>query len=166
MHEILNLNAASVSTNLGCGTLGHLCITLSPTVYATLLTTRVLPPLNTGTTPVIPAVATDPKVASIRYAHDAAMLAFNTFLNVDRALRQQLLGSVKDIFLQVKHNPHPGYSGSRTLDLLTHIYETHAVISNADWLANENRFRKPYYTTVPIKVACQKIDNAVAYTNS
>ena len=36
MHEILNSNAASVNTNLGCGTIGHLCLTLSPTVYATL----------------------------------------------------------------------------------------------------------------------------------
>ena len=36
MHELLNSNAASVANNLGCGTLGHLCLTLSPTVYATL----------------------------------------------------------------------------------------------------------------------------------
>ena len=33
MHDLLNSNAASVNTNLGCGTLGHLCLTLSPTVY-------------------------------------------------------------------------------------------------------------------------------------
>ena len=44
MHKLLNSNAASVNTNLGCGTLGHLCLTLYPTVYATLSTTRVVPP--------------------------------------------------------------------------------------------------------------------------
>ena len=43
MHELLTSNAASVATNLGCGTLGHLCLTLSPTVYATLLNTRLVP---------------------------------------------------------------------------------------------------------------------------
>ena len=99
MHELLNLNAASVSTNLGCGTLGHLCLTLSPTVYVTLSTTRVIPPLNPGATPVIPARETGPESASIWYAHDAAMLAFNTFANVDHALRQQLLGAIDDTFL-------------------------------------------------------------------
>ena len=39
MHELLNLNAASINTNLGCSTLGQLCLTLSPTIYATLSTT-------------------------------------------------------------------------------------------------------------------------------
>ena len=108
MHELLNSNAPSVDTSLGCGTLGHLCLTLSLTFYATLLTTRVVPPLNPGVTPVILAGATGSVAASIQYAHDAATLTFNTFSNVDRALRQKLLGAVKDTFLRVKHNPHHG----------------------------------------------------------
>ena len=61
IHELLNSNTASVSTNIGCSTLGHLCLTLSPTVYATLSTTRFIPPLNTGATPVIPAGTTGPR---------------------------------------------------------------------------------------------------------
>ena len=99
MHKLLNFNAVSVNTNLGCGTLGHLCLTLHPTIYANPLTTRVVPLLNPGATPVIPAGATGPKAASIRYTHDAATLAFNTFANVDHELCQQLLGAVDDTFL-------------------------------------------------------------------
>ena len=132
MHELLSSNAASVTTNLGCGNLSHLCLTLSPTVYATLLTTRVVLPPNPGAMPVIPTGATGPKAASIRYAHDTATLAFNTFNNVDRALCQQLLGAVKDTFLRFKHKAHRGYIRSSTLDILTHFYETYALISNAD----------------------------------
>ena len=79
---------------------------------------------------------------SICYAHDAATLAFNTFNNVDHALCQQLLGTVEDTFLRFKHKPHRRYRGSSTLDLLTHIYETYAAISKADWLANDKRFRE------------------------
>ena len=60
MQELLNSNAASVCTNLGCVNLGHLCLTLSPTVYITLPTTIVVVPLNPGATPVIPAGATGP----------------------------------------------------------------------------------------------------------
>ena len=153
MHKFLNLNAASVTTNLGCGTLVHLCLNLSPTVCATLSTKIFIFPLNPGATPVIPAGATRPKAASIRYARNAATLASTTFNNVDQALLQKLLGTVKDIFLQVKHKPHRGYSGSITLDLLTHIYETYAVISNAQWLANDKRFREAYSPTGPIEVA-------------
>ena len=99
MQELLNSNAASVATNLGCGTLVHLCLTLSPKVHTTILNTRVVPPLNPGATSVILAGATGPKAASIRYAHDVATLAFNTFANVDHALRQQPIGAVNDTLL-------------------------------------------------------------------
>ena len=166
MHEILNSNATSITTNLSCSTLGHLCLNPPPTGYATLLTTKVVPLPNPGPTPVIPAGATGPKAASIRYVHDAATLAFNTFKNLDRALRQQLLGAIKDTFLQVKNKPHRRYSGSSTLDLLNNLYKTYAVISNADWLANDNRFREADSATVLIEVAWRQMDNAVAYTNA
>ena len=166
MHELLNSNAASVNTNLGCGTLGHLCLTLSPTVYATLSRTRFAPPPNPGATSVIPAGATGPEVASIRYAHDAAALAFNTFHNVNRSLRQQLLGAVEDTFVRVKQKPHRGYSGSSTLDLITHLYDTYALISNANWLANDKRFREAYAPTALIEVSWRQIDDAVAYSDA
>ena len=121
MRELLNSNAVSVANNLGCGTLGHLFPPLSLTVYATLLTTRVVPPLNPGATTVIPSGATGPEAVSIRYAHDVAMLTFNTFANVNRALRQKIIGAVDNTFLRVPHKPHRGYSGSSNLDLLTHL---------------------------------------------
>ena len=166
MHELLNSNAASVNTDLGCGTLRHLFLTLSPTVYATLFTTRVVPPPNPGATPVIPSGATRPNAASIRYMPNAATLAFNTFHNVNRTLCQKLLGAVKDTFARVNHKPHRGYSGSSALDLLTHLYETYAVISNANWLANDKRFREAYAPTIPIKVVWRQIDKTVAYADA
>ena len=118
-----------------------------------LSTTRVVSPLNPCATPIIPSGATGTEAASIQNAHNAATLAFNTLSNVDRVLSQQLLGAVKYTFLRVKHKPHCGYIGSSTLDLLTHIYKTYTVISNADWPVNNKRFRKLYSPTVPIKVA-------------
>ena len=69
MHKILNSDAASVNKNLGCGTLEHLCLTLSPTVYATFSTTWVVPSPNSGATPVISAGTAGPEAAYIRYTH-------------------------------------------------------------------------------------------------
>ena len=102
----------------------------------------------------------------IRYVNDAATLAFNTFHNVNCALRQQHIDAVKDTFVRVNHKPHRGYSGSSTLDLLTHLYETYAVNSNANWLANHKRFREAYAPTVPIEVVWQQINDAVAYDDA
>ena len=157
---------ASVNNNLGCSTLKHLCLTLYSTVYVTLLTTRIVPPPNPGATPVIPVGAIGPKAASTRYAHDTATLAFKTFHNVNRTLRQKFLGAFEDTFVRVKHKPNQGYSGSSTLDLIAHLYKTYAMISNANWLTNDKRFRKAYTPNVPIEVAWRQIDDTVAYADA
>ena len=68
--------------------------------------------------------------------------------------------------MRVKNTPHRRYIGSSTLDLINHLYEAYDVISNSEWLANDKRFRKAYAPTVPIEVAWQQIDDAVAYTDA
>ena len=140
LHYFLNSNAASVNTNLGCVTMGNLCLTYTPTVYENLLATPVVPPPNTRAAPVIPAGAIGPGSAPLRYAHNAATIAFTMFQNMDRALCQQILGSAEEKFVRVLHRPHRGYSGSITMDLLTHLYAMYAVITNADWITNDKRF--------------------------
>ena len=64
------------------------------------------------------------------------------------------------------YKPHQGYSGSSTLDMLTHLYATYGVISNTYWLENDKRLCDPYLPSVLIKVAWQQIENAIAYTNT
>ena len=54
IHQFLSSNAASVQSNLGCGTMGLIYLTLSPTVYATLSATLFVPPPNPGDTATIP----------------------------------------------------------------------------------------------------------------
>ena len=99
LHELLNMNAESVSTNLGCGTLRHLCLTLSPTVYVILLVTPVLPPPNPRAALIIPVCDIGRELESLRYAHNAATVAFSTFQNIYRNLFQQLMGSIEDKFV-------------------------------------------------------------------
>ena len=130
LQKFLNSNMASVSTNLRCGTMGHLCLTLSFTVYKTLLETQVVTPTNHGAAPIIPEGAIGPKAASLHYAHDAATITFSMFQNTDRALRQQLLGTAEDNFARVLYRPRWGYSRSRTLDLLTHLYAAYTITTN------------------------------------
>ena len=52
------------------------------------------------------------------------------------------------------------------MDLLTRIYETYAVKSDAYWLANDKRFREAYTPTNPIKVVWHQIDDVVAYVDA
>ena len=59
----LDSNAESVQSNLGCGTLGILFLTVSLAVYAPLSTIVFVPPVNPGTQPNIPNGATGSVIA-------------------------------------------------------------------------------------------------------
>ena len=52
------------------------------------------------------------------------------------------------------------------LDMITHLYKTYAVISNTEWLANDNRFRESYALIDPIEVVWRHIDDVVTYANA
>ena len=69
IHLKLNSNAASVQSNIGCGTLGLSFLTVSPAVYATLSTTTFVPPVNPGPKPSIPTGLTSAVIADLRYHH-------------------------------------------------------------------------------------------------
>ena len=84
----LNSNAASVQSNLGCGTLGLLQITVSPAVYNTLSVTAFVVPVNPGYAPNIPANSTGAQITELCYAFDTAAALFNKYKRTIKALRQ------------------------------------------------------------------------------
>ena len=76
IHQFLSSNAASIQSNLGCGTLGLIYLTLSPTVYATLSANLFVPPPNPGATATIPSTTTASQTSSVRRAHDESQEVF------------------------------------------------------------------------------------------
>ena len=91
LHQKLKANAASVQSNLGCSTLGHLWLTLKPEIYNTLSTVRFVPPRNPGAQPEIPESATAPQIASIRFEFEANQRIFLKYINVEQALKPNSL---------------------------------------------------------------------------
>ena len=69
IHLKLNSNAASVQSNLGCGTIGLLFLTVLPAVYATLSATAFVPPVNPGPKSSIPTGSTGAVIADLWYHH-------------------------------------------------------------------------------------------------
>ena len=61
----LNSNSASVQSNLGCGTLGLLQLTVSPAVYNNLYATPFIVPINPGSSPYIPANSTGAQITEL-----------------------------------------------------------------------------------------------------
>ena len=67
IHLKLNSNAASLQSNLGCGTLGLLFLTVSPAVYTTLSTTAFVLPVNPIPKPSIPTGSTSAVISDLQY---------------------------------------------------------------------------------------------------
>jgi hypothetical protein len=82
----LNANAASIHSKRGGGNLGHLALTISPAVFATLPTTPFIPPANPSPTPVIPGNQMAAQINKILQDHKEALHLWRKYKNVDGAL--------------------------------------------------------------------------------
>ena len=110
----LNSNAASVQSNLGCGTLGLLFLTVPPAVYATLSTTAFVPPVNLGPEPSIPTGSSGAVIADLRYHHTESTKIFTKYENTDKSLRQLLLASIDKLYVQSLRHKYIGYGKTTT----------------------------------------------------
>ena len=95
----LNSNSTSVQSNLGCGNLGLLQLTVSSAVYNTLLSTTFIVPVNPGSVPIIPANSTGAQITELRYAFNTSSALFNEYDRTDKALRKVLLSTVYKMFI-------------------------------------------------------------------
>ena len=124
IHLKLNLNAASVQSNIGCGTLGLLFLTVSPAVYATLSTIVFVLPVNTGPEPNIPTGATRAAISDLRYHHAEATKIFTDYEYTDKSLHQLLLASTDELYVQSLRQKYIGFGKTNTRALLDHLYAT------------------------------------------
>ena len=129
IHLKLNYNADSVQSNIGCGTLGLLFLTVLPAVYATLSTTAFVPPVKPGPEPSIPTGSTGAVIADLWYHHTKATKIFTEYKNTDKALHQLLLASTDELYVRSLRHKYIGYGKTTTRALLDHIYSTYANIS-------------------------------------
>ena len=95
---LLSTNAASVNSHLGDGFLGLLWLTVTNAVFNTLSLIPFIPPLNPGSIPVIPAASTQFQITALTDTHKREVAIFQESNNTNKALKQQRLGAVDDMF--------------------------------------------------------------------
>ena len=116
LRDVLKTNAASVETIIGGGTYGHLGLILPAQVYNT-----IVPPLHQGTNswndppypginPAIPPNATPELITYYRDNHKEALRTWKLSINVNAALRKNILSAVDEIYLRAIKAPHTGFS--------------------------------------------------------
>ena len=166
LHTKLNSSAESFQSNLGNGVLGLLYLTFSLTVYTTLLSTAFFVPVNHGSEPIIPDGATSPTTIDLRYDFQLAEYIFTEYDRTDKAIRQVLLASVKELYVRSLCHRYIRYGQMTTRQFLNHLYAIYANISPAELKLNDARLRTPYGTNHPIETLTDQVGAAVKYAAS
>ena len=161
MNDKLSTNAATISTTLGGGSLGHVGITVSPTIYATLSTTAFVPP--TAPTAPVTAGLTGPQISAANRAYDKDKQTFQEYNLLQNALKKMLIAAVEPIYLKAISQAHVGL-GNRTLwQLLDHLYKTYAKITDTDLKNNDRKMNEPYDPNMPFEFLIEQIQNAIDF---
>lgn len=159
----LNTNAASVHSNGGDGRLGLLYLTVKPSVYKTQSAVAFIPPPNPGTTPTIPAGGTAAQIADARRTHAEATRSFTQYHQTDRALKTILIGAIDEAYIRSLRDKYIGYANVSTLDMLSHLYDTYARITQGALEENDQRLKQDWDPNQPFEVLIDQIEDAVDF---
>ena len=161
LHLLLNQNAASVDSDLGGGQHGHLALTVSAAVYATISAIPFVAPINPGPHPIQAPGATAAQIAEANRIHDATLRVWRQYQATDKALKQLLLQAVDPVYVQPLRNRLTGFATVSTRTILDHLYARYGRISPLDLEANDQRFKAAYDTAMPIEGLFEQISKAI-----
>ena len=161
INDELSTNAATIPTTLGGGNLGHVAITVSPTIYATLSNTPFVAP--TAPNPPNLTGMTAPQISAANRAYDKLLQTFQEYNLLQNALKNMLIAAVNPIYLKAISQPYVGLGNKTVWDLLEHLYTTYAKITPADLKNNDKRMNEAYDPNMPFKFLIEQIQSAVDY---
>lgn len=143
LNAYLNACSSSVHSNLGCGTLGYLALTASPTVFALQCAVPFVEPVHPGATVTMPdPPPTAAVIGVITREHTEALRVFNEYKNVDKACKKVITNIIPEIYYKTLKNRYTGYTSSSTLQILTHLWTEYGEISEDDVHTNDSALKR------------------------
>ena len=136
------VNAASVPSDRGSGTHGHLRLMMDQEEYEVFDEEEWEIPENPGARPDIPDNATPAQIANITRAHKLDLDAYKLYNNVEAALRLLLVEAIGENYLIGFQEPFIGLNGRSPKGILRYSWRTFAKISNHQKMENDKLFRQ------------------------
>jgi hypothetical protein len=146
----LSANASSVHSVLGNGILGLLRLTLSEDAYNDRSDIPFIIPTNPGVF-VHDRQATQHQINAAKDEHLELLRVWREYHATDKALRQQLLAAVPDMYYQSLCDEDTGYAAVTTLEILEHLQAEHGTINKTEIAANDRAMHAPYDPATPIQ---------------
>jgi hypothetical protein len=161
--RLLNANAASMHSELGRGALGHLALTISPAVYATLLATPFVAPPNPGPTPVLLNNGTAAQISATIRDHKESLRIWHEYNTENSALTEQIIRAVNLLYIQSLQHRHTGFANITARQLIRHLLNTYNNITPTDLAHNDIKFQQAYGPAQPIESLLSQLKNVMDY---
>ena len=123
LNELMYGNATTLPTIIGGGAHGHVGLIMKAALYVTLAATAYVAHNETPLTPDVQTTATSASRQQLRNQHAEEHQIFTNHVNMDDALKTQLLDAVYEPYVSKLHNLYTGYMGVTTRDLLDHLMD-------------------------------------------
>jgi hypothetical protein len=144
IRRLRNTNAMSVSSYVGGGRHGHLCIIMTNEEYFTI-TADVFPvPNNPGASAEVVAGITAAVISEMTRLHREATQVYRTYHIVDQALKKLIIEAFDDAYLNALSDEVVGYANCTSLQLLTHLLTYYAMLAPTELTQNYERLNTPY----------------------
>jgi hypothetical protein len=164
LHSELNDYAASVITNLGGGTEGHLFLTLTDTEWQAIphVPHPFVPPVHPGP-PVHQPGATQHQIIETNRLNQEALTDYKLYHSTEQILKQMLIKAVPNQYISALRDPRMGYRNATTKQLLQHLDEKYGQISAQDIKRNLLKMNSPWNPTQAIDTLWTQIREARMY---
>jgi hypothetical protein len=163
IRQLLNTNAMIVASYLGGGRHGHLEIVMTNEGYFAVAVDVFPVPNNPGPSATVVTGMTTVVIAETARLHKEATQVYCTYHNVDQAIKQLIIESFDDAYLNALLDKIMGYANFTSLQLLTHLLTYYAMIAPTELTQNYERLNAPYDTNQPIEMLFQRIQDARAF---
>ena len=163
LHDHLKDNASCITCTLGGGAHGHLALVLDPGLYHQITGNNFVVPANPGPHAIIPTGTNLNVQRQLIRNFETENFVYQTCTRTDQALKQQLLESVDDTYVEALQDPHTGYSQVTTLQLLQHLSTTYGNVTAFDLQDNYKKLTAPYDPNLLISQLFKQIEDAGAF---
>jgi hypothetical protein len=163
IRRLLNTDAMSISSYKGRGRHGHLGIIMTNEEYFAIAVNVFPVPINPGPSAAVVMGMMAAVIAEMTRIHREATQVYRTYHNVDQAIKNLIIESFDDGYLNALSDKILGYANCTSLQLLTHLLTYYAMIAPTELTQNYERLNTPYDPNQPIETLFQQIQDARAF---
>jgi hypothetical protein len=114
----------------------------------------------------LPANPTAPVIADLNRRHAEAQLLFQTYQNVDQALRNQVIAAVPEVYIVALRDDITGFGTVTTRQLLAHLWSSYGTITQTELDTNDLRMQTPWNPPTPIEALFSQLREGVTYAQA